>query len=413
MNPIAFDHVWKRYQLGSKHDSLRDAIPALLKRWTSRNGHELKDGEFWALRDVSFSVTPKETVGIIGPNGAGKSTILKLLSRISKQTIGDVRVKGRLAALIEIGAGFHPDLTGRENVYLNGTIMGLRHQQINRLFEAIVEFSELGKFLDMPVKRYSSGMVVRLGFAIAAHVNPEVLLVDEVLAVGDLSFQQKCYQRILDLKARGTTIVFISHNLEAIHRLCDRVILLCAGQVHREGPPDEVILTYRQQVLRDHILPTAKRGNTSHTAGDLRIVRAECLNCEGQAQETFETGEALRLQMGYVAARPIRHPSVTVTLERLDGLICHEASTQASGLSWVSWEGGGSLTLEYPMLNLLPNTYQAVVRVYEGRSPVPLAQVRNALHFHVVSDRHIGGTVHLDHAWLSDTLAGGSSTDHE
>jgi len=231
MNPIAFDHVWKRYQLGSKHDSLRDAIPALLKRWTSRNGHELKDGEFWALRDVSFSVTPKETVGIIGPNGAGKSTILKLLSRISKQTIGDVRVKGRLAALIEIGAGFHPDLTGRENVYLNGTIMGLRHRQINRLFEAIVEFSELGKFLDMPVKRYSSGMVVRLGFAIAAHVNPEVLLVDEVLAVGDLSFQQKCYQRILDLKARGTTIIFISHKLDEVRKVADSITVTSTGSL--------------------------------------------------------------------------------------------------------------------------------------------------------------------------------------
>src|SRR3989338_7304140 len=299
MHPIEFSHVWKRYRIGSKHDSLRDAIPAMFKRFTGRNGHELKEGEFWALKDVSFDVKKGETLGIIGPNGAGKSTILKLLSRISKQTQGDIVTRGRLAALIEVGAGFHQDLTGRENIYLNGTIMGMRHKEIDRLFDSIVAFSELEKFLDMPVKRYSSGMTVRLGFAVAAHVDPELLLVDEVLAVGDLSFQQKCYQRILDLKERGTTIVFISHNLEAVQRLCSRVLLLHEGQIIRESGPVETISYYRQDVLkkRQFVMKKGKGQVAVHASNDTELTTVQLLNADGQPRELFETGETMRVQV--------------------------------------------------------------------------------------------------------------------
>ena len=403
MHPIELSHVWKRYKLGSKHDSLRDAIPALLKRLAGRNGHGLQEGEFWALQEVSFEVKKAETVGIIGPNGAGKSTILKLLSRISKQTKGEIHVKGRLAALIEVGAGFHQDLTGRENIYLNGTILGLRRKQIDRLFDSIVEFSELEKFLDMPVKRYSSGMAVRLGFAVAAHIRPENLLIDEVLAVGDLSFQQKCYQRILDLKARGTTIIFISHNLEAVQRLCDRVILIHEGRVAREGDPAEVLAYYRQEVLqkRRFELKKSMSAALTRTSPDIELANARLLNQDSEVTETFETGGPMRMQMSYLTHRPIRDPSVTVTLERLDGLICHEASTRLSGFSWRVWEGPGALTLEYPELNLLPNTYQVIASIYEGQNPTPLVQLRNQLYFHITSHRHTRGTVHLEHQWIT------------
>src|SRR3990167_396831 len=245
MNPIAFDHVWKRYQLGSTHDSLRDAIPALLKRLAGRDGHEPREDEFWALQDVSFSVRKSETLGIIGPNGAGKSTILKLLSRITHQTRGSLRVRGRLSALIELGGGFHTDLTGAENIYLQGTMLGLARRRIRGLFDRIVAFSELDAFLQTPVKRYSSGMVVRLGFAIAAHVQPEILLLDEVLAVGDLAFQQKCFQRIMELKDAGTTMFFIPHTLEAVQKRCDRVLVMGGGQMLGDGEPAEMIRRYR------------------------------------------------------------------------------------------------------------------------------------------------------------------------
>jgi lipopolysaccharide transport system ATP-binding protein len=405
MHPVELHHIWKQYRLGSTHDSLRDTIPLLLARMMGQNGHESKEDEFWALKDVSFYVKKAETLGIIGPNGAGKSTALKLLSKICKQTKGDIRVRGRLAALIEVGAGFHPDLTGRENVYLTGTILGLRRRQIDRLFDSIVAFSELEKFLDMPVKRYSSGMTVRLGFAIAAHVNPDVLLIDEVLAVGDLAFQQKCYQRILDLKARGTTMIFISHNLEAVSRLCDRVVLLEHGQVCGEGPTQAVILEYRQGVLRKtfgSVKPDVTPPSMRVSGETLELVNAQLLNAEGQAVDAFETGDPMRVRLDYLAKRPIRDPSVTVTLERLDGLICHEASTRASELFWKAWEGAGSLTLGYRELNLLPNTYQVIIAVYEGRNPAPLARLRRQIYFHITSNHHARGAVHLDHAWDHD-----------
>jgi lipopolysaccharide transport system ATP-binding protein len=403
MHPLEFSHIWKRYRIGTKHDSLRDAIPAWLKRLSGGGGSngELRDGEFWALQDASFDVAKGETLGIIGPNGAGKSTALKLLSRICKQTKGDIRVRGRLAALIEVGAGFHPDLTGRENVSLNGTIMGLSHKQIERRFEQIVAFSELGKFLDMPVKRYSSGMTVRLGFAIAAHVNPEVLLIDEVLAVGDLAFQQKCYQRIQELKAKGTTMVFISHNLDAVQRLCDRVILLEQGQVRRNGSPSEVILQYRQEVLRRAFDTQKQKASPAvRVSGDLDVTEARLLNAEGEATDEVETGEPMRVELRYRASRPIHNPSVTMLIERLDGLVCHEASTKASNLSWKAWEGEGILRLEYEALNLLPNTYQVIVTVHEGKNPSPLVRLSRQLYFHITSsDQSTRGTVHLDHEW--------------
>jgi lipopolysaccharide transport system ATP-binding protein len=401
--PLQFDRVWKRYQIGSKHDSLRDTIPALVRRLTGRDGDQPQPGEFWALHDVSFKVKRGETIGIIGHNGAGKSTVLKLLSKICKQTKGTIRVNGLLAALIEVGAGFHPDLTGHENIYLNGTIMGLRHKQINRLYDSIVEFSELKQFLDMPVKRYSSGMAVRLGFAVAAHVEPQILLVDEVLAVGDLSFQQKCYQRILDLKARGTTIIFISHNLEAVQRLCDRVLLMEKGAVLKDGEPGDTILYYRQEVLRKAFQNATAANGSRAAAGapaDIEIVTSELLDQGGAATDTFETGEPMRVRLEYATKRPIRSPSITITLERLDGLVCHEASTVLSGIAWNTWDGRGELTLRYPELNLLPNTYQANVAVYEGQNPAPLVRMRHQLYFHITSTKNMRGTVHLDHEWL-------------
>jgi ABC-type polysaccharide/polyol phosphate transport system ATPase subunit len=242
---IEFQHVWKRFRRGEHHDSLRDLVPALASQLFGRRRSEsLGHREFWAVQDVSFSVKPGEALGIIGPNGAGKSTILKLLTRILRPTRGRCGIRGRVGTLIEIAAGFHQDLTGGENIFLQGSIMGMTRREIAARFDDIVEFSELSEFIDTPVKRYSSGMNARLGFAIAAHMSPDVLVVDEVLAVGDWRFQRKAFDRIGEMVRRGLPVVVVSHQLDRIASLCTHCVLLDRGRVVRRGQPDECIAEY-------------------------------------------------------------------------------------------------------------------------------------------------------------------------
>ncbi len=244
---IDFNSVSKRYKLGFKKDALRDAIPNFFKSPFKKQHKHLEHPEYlWALKDVNFQIKKGEFLGIIGPNGAGKSTILKVISKITRPTQGSVSMNGRVGALIEIGAGFHPDLTGRENIYLNGSILGLRKREIDEKFDNIVKFSELEQFIDTPVKRYSSGMYVRLGFSVAAHLDPDILLIDEVLAVGDMSFQEKCLNRIRQLKKNNTTVVFISHNLDSVQKVCTRAIYLNKGQIISEGETERTIEDYKR-----------------------------------------------------------------------------------------------------------------------------------------------------------------------
>jgi ABC-type polysaccharide/polyol phosphate transport system ATPase subunit len=242
--PVVFDGAWKQFTRGERHDTLRDLLPGLVRRFRSVPGSPAESRTFWALRDISFSVQPGEALGIIGPNGAGKSTILKLLSRIIRPTRGVVRVRGRVGTLIELAAGFHPDLTGRENVYLQGAIMGMPRAEIARGFEENVEFAGVGAFIDTPVKRYSSGMSARLGFAIAAHLDPDVLLIDEVLAVGDLAFQRKALGRLKEILDRDIAVVIVTHQLDRVVQLCDRALLLAGGAAIRSGPAAECVAAY-------------------------------------------------------------------------------------------------------------------------------------------------------------------------
>jgi lipopolysaccharide transport system ATP-binding protein len=244
MNDITleFDDVWKSFVKGGSHTSLRELSSAIFR--TQNGFHKNSDKEFWAISDFSFQVKRGEALAIIGPNGAGKSTTLKILNRILKPTRGSVLINGRMSALIELTAGFHPDLTGRENIYLNGTIFGMHKNEIRDRMDEIIEFSGIPEFIDTPVKRYSSGMYARLGFAIAAHVNPEILLVDEVLSVGDYTFQGKCIRRMQEILKSGTTVVFVSHNMESVLSLCSRAILLRNGRVASEGNPAKVVKDY-------------------------------------------------------------------------------------------------------------------------------------------------------------------------
>ena len=242
---VTLNHVYKKFKKGEIHDSLRDLIPSMARRFFSaRNNDPLGSKEFWALEDVSLEIQKCESFGIIGHNGAGKSTILKHLCGIMKPTKGSLEVHGRLSALIEVGAGFHQDLSGRDNIYLNGIILGMKKEEVRSRFDEIVEFSGLEEFIDTPVKRYSSGMYARLGFSVAAHLQPDILVIDEVLSVGDYMFQAKCIEKMKDILKAGVTIIFVSHNLKAVADLCQRTLLLGHGRVIDTGPTNEVIKTY-------------------------------------------------------------------------------------------------------------------------------------------------------------------------
>jgi ABC-type polysaccharide/polyol phosphate transport system ATPase subunit len=249
---ITVEHLSKLFQLTQlrqRHNTLRDALMDSLaapKRWVSRKQPVVSEPDelLWALQDVSFEVKQGEVIGIIGRNGAGKSTLLKILSRITEPTEGRAIIHGRVGSLLEVGTGFHPELSGRENIYLNGAILGMHRTEIERKFDEIVAFAEVERFLDTPVKRYSSGMYVRLAFAVAAHLEPEVLVVDEVLAVGDAAFQKKCLGKMSDVAQQGRTVLFVSHNMNAVQRLCPRAILLERGRLLADGPSDEIITRY-------------------------------------------------------------------------------------------------------------------------------------------------------------------------
>src|SRR5262245_5886265 len=331
------DHVFKKFRRCEVYDSLRDLIPALTGRFLrGKQERELSDREFWALRDVSFEVGRGEAFGIIGDNGAGKSTMLKLLTGIMKPTHGHTRVNGRLSALIEVSAGFHQDLTGRENIYLNGTILGLKREEIRKRMDAIIAFSGLEAFIDTPVKRYSSGMFARLGFSVAAHVDPDILLVDEVLSVGDYSFQRKCVERMTQVIENGTTIVFISHNLRAIGNLCGRSLLLRRGQVMMVDKTSEVLKKYLEGEER----------RAAHTDRGLQITNVVIANQHGRATE-FQSGEKLFVT---IEARAVtRHDDISVVVQVTDDQAypLFDSCTDRLGREPFSLEAGQTVSVTF------------------------------------------------------------------
>jgi lipopolysaccharide transport system ATP-binding protein len=310
------DHETQRERYLALRDVLTHAVKGLLNGARNLGGGVRSSSrptteEFWALKNVSFEVQQGEVLGIIGRNGAGKSTLLKILSRITEPSAGRVRIHGRVASLLEVGTGFHPELTGRENIFLNGAILGMKRAEIKRKFDQIVEFAEVEKFLDTPVKRYSSGMYVRLAFAVAAHLEPEILIVDEVLAVGDVEFQKKCLNKMSEVASLGRTVLFVSHNLAAVSDLCTRAILLQKGEVRQVGTPDEVIAAYIEQSNSNQI-----GSLVSHTVGDL-TVQFE-LSAE-PASNIFQSGSPLQFKLTCSASRSIRLDELCLTLETLRG----------------------------------------------------------------------------------------------
>jgi lipopolysaccharide transport system ATP-binding protein len=314
---IEVEGLGKRFDIGETTGGYMLLTEQLAERFRGR-GRRQKKQEFWALQDVGFDVQQGEMFGVIGHNGAGKSTLLKILSRITPPTVGEARLRGRVGALLEVGTGFHPELTGRENVFLNGAILNMRRADIQRRFDEIVEFADVGPFIDTPVKRYSSGMQLRLAFSVAAHLEPEILIVDEVLSVGDMAFQQKCLDRMEGASREGRTIVFISHNLAAVRNLCDRAMLLSHGEVSVIGRVGEVIREYVGEVERDLPRSLRERENRDGT-GELRFVDMH-LERDGQVIDSPASGEDCDIVLSYETERdrPFRTVNFGISLFSLE-----------------------------------------------------------------------------------------------
>jgi homopolymeric O-antigen transport system ATP-binding protein len=391
---VLFDGVWKKFRRGERHDSLRDLIPALGRRLLGRRPvTELSREEFWAVRDVSFEVKGGEALGIIGPNGAGKSTMLKLLSRILRPTRGRAEVRGRLGALIEVAAGFHPDLTGRENVFLQGAIMGMSRAEISRTFDEIVAFAGVSEFIDTPVKRYSSGMNARLGFAIAAHLDPDVLLIDEVLSVGDMAFQERCVARMREMLARGVPLVFVSHNMAAVQELCTRAIVMNHGRAVFDGDPVSAIREYRRA-------PAAAPVDEGAAAErPIRITGVRLLDSSSHASSAFRTGSGFTVRVHYEASCAVQAPHFGVDMIRADGVYCAGINTSMDHRDLGRLEGRGHVDLVIPHLWLLPGSYLITVGILENRTLSALDVQHGVCPFSVVSDRHDYGIVYLEHEW--------------
>lgn len=320
MKPIIeVNHISKKYRIGveQKYLTLRDSIVSSLSKFIpsdKKEDNSLKSGEFWALKNVSFEVNQGEVLGIIGKNGAGKSTILKILSRITPPTEGEINLRGRVASLLEVGTGFHPELTGRENIYLNGAILGMGRKEISKKFNEIIDFSGIGKFIDTPVKRYSSGMYTRLAFAVSSSLKPEIMIVDEVLAVGDAEFQKKCLRRMNDVVKGGRTIIFVSHNLAAIQNLCQRCILLQDGLIALEGKTEDVIDTYLATSVT-----TPDESQIILGTKDIVITHYEIIDKNGKISNSIQSGDKVIFRLYYESKKSLEDVSVAIGINDESG----------------------------------------------------------------------------------------------
>jgi lipopolysaccharide transport system ATP-binding protein len=395
--------VWgvsKKFRKGELHDSLRDLIPALAKRLAGRlNPGDLRVREFWALRDVTFEVTRGEAFGIIGPNGAGKSTLLKILSGILRPTDGDIAVRGRLSALIEVGAGFHPDLTGRENIFLSGSILGMSRADVRRRFDEIVAFADLEEFIDTPVKRYSSGMFARLGFAVAAHVDPDVLIVDEILSVGDMSFQRRCLERMGVVIGGGATVLFVSHNLRSVTELCQRTALLERGRLRAIGPSDDIARTYTQ---------TIQELRRRHLDAAVTIQSATLRNAGGDLCSACRSGEDLALEVVVAARAPAEQLGLGLSVRDLKYGLVFSTSSRRLGVPTVSLGADEAVTFRIDLtINLAPGSYRVDLHLNRYDLEQECDHWPSAATVVVSSDLDIKGIANLNPRFRCSPAVGG------
>nr|WP_319375394.1 ABC transporter ATP-binding protein [uncultured Methanoregula sp.] len=328
---IRINNLGKQYQLGGpqgQYHTFRDAIVNTLKIPFKKIHRTSPNEGFWALKDVSFEIGKGEVIGIIGKNGAGKSTLLKILSRITPPTNGYIELHGRVGSLLEVGTGFHPELTGRENIYLSGSILGMKKSEIDSKFDEIVKFSEIEQFIDTPVKRYSSGMYVRLAFAVAAHLEPEILLVDEVLAVGDASFQKKCLGKMGDVGREGRTILFVSHNMTAIKALCNRTIVINSGQVQFDGNTDEAVAYYLNatSASNERLIPISDRPREHYCSLRAKIIEISVISDEKKNPEIIDPFKPLIIQMKVSANSDVRCSATLYIADEIQNFCMFDSS---------------------------------------------------------------------------------------
>jgi ABC-type polysaccharide/polyol phosphate transport system ATPase subunit len=382
---IQLDHVSKRY-------FLQDSGGSRSQRWPEFTFFNKKPKELWALRDVSFEVTEGESLGIVGHNGAGKTTLLKLLSKITAPTSGEIRIRGHLSALVEVSSGFHPELTGRENIFLNGSMLGMSRSEIGRKVESIVEFAGVQEFIDVPVKRYSSGMNVRLGFSIAAHLDPDILLLDEVLAVGDIVFQARCLDLISQLRAAGRTIVLISHDIGAVQRLCDRGMLLHHGRAIMMGTPADVIDRYQRMALDSEGDYQLQRdgGQKSASCSHISFAAAD-------QDKPVRTGYPMFARLKFRACEVLENVVFNILIYWPSGYLCAQLTTALADPLLRIEPGSGEVEFCCPVLEIQPGLYRVDILIESNGNCIDRQQ-RCAL-LRVDPGKMAFGDFYMDAVW--------------
>lgn len=392
---ISFTHITKRYRIGQWLPSLREALQ------TGNGQHG--DSFHTAVDDVSFALEPGEALGVIGPNGAGKTTILKLLAGVTQPTEGAIAINGRFSALIELGAGFHPDLTGRENIFLNGTILGMQKGEIQRRYDQIVDFAGISAFLDTPVKRYSSGMYARLGFSIAAHVDPDVLLVDEVLAVGDYAFQQKCYAHMERLRReQGTALIFVSHNMEAVRRVCDRGLVMYRGKNIFQGSAGAAVIAYSdavRQAARQTQATAPQEGGLAERVMtfDAEIGQVTLYNQANEPITVIHSGERVRVAVDICFHKDVQQPIFSFTIRTIDGRIVYDTTTRWRQMATPNFRAGERCQVAYDLeVPLLEGEFELGVDVIANDFSHYYDRLERAMSFWVQGGAGAQGLVDLN-----------------
>lgn len=419
---ISIENLSKRYIIGhqrsERYATLRDVLMHKLRGFGQRFRHPLSVNaentqleEFWALQEINLEIAEGDCVGIIGRNGAGKSTLLKILSRITEPTTGRIRMRGRVASLLEVGTGFHPELSGRENIYLNGAILGMTRQEIKRKFDEIIAFAEVEKFLDTPVKRYSSGMYVRLAFAVAAHLEPEILIVDEVLAVGDAEFQKKCLGTMGEVAKGGRTVLFVSHNLGAVKTLCRQAILLQNGCVQQQGEVDTVVRAYAERVGETGSALEAINRQYRNAASSPEVMLSDIGIINGRGESSITPGDEVRIALSYEALEQVKGPAFVISFHSIEGTEILRLSTlPISGFPIDELKGKGTITLRLHDFPLLGGLYTLSVSVVKPGVRM-LVNYPNVMRINVFESDvyHSGlvlnnsrGVIKVNHEWEHD-----------
>jgi ABC-type polysaccharide/polyol phosphate transport system ATPase subunit len=394
---IVVDRVSQRFRVSAQpYRTLKDLFVA-------RGRVDARD--VVALRDVSLRAERGEALGLVGRNGSGKTTLLRLVSGIFKPTSGRIAVGGRVGSLLELGAGFHPDFTGRENVYLNGSIHGLSRRQIREVMDEIVAFAELERFIDFPVRTYSSGMYMRLGFSVAAHIDADVLLLDEVFAVGDEDFQRKCFGKIAEFKRRGGTIVFVSHDARAVERLCDRAVLLRQGEVAFDGPTRDAIARYRQVLAAERKPEELSLGLREWGSGEARVTSARLLDGDGEERRQFASGEPLVLELTIASERGVAAPLVSLELRDEAGVVLGGVTQPTAVLGWDDRAGGRELRFELDRLPLAEGRFRLSCALVESEGGRLLHSLDDAAQFFVFPAGAESGAILLTGRWSLEEIA--------